>query len=115
MQPVFALNALCRSPRALGSFSSAMMKDSYFCVVLARLSTRFLQWSIRAGLSESSTKGLSIRRKTVEVKLPGLSGASSCAQAYIAPVDHLAFAHRAQWLFHSTYADWRHQMQPVFA
>src|ERR1700746_654208 len=40
MKPVYALNALCRSPRALGSLSGVMMKDSYSCVLLARLSPR---------------------------------------------------------------------------
>jgi hypothetical protein len=40
MRPVYALNALRRPPRAVGSLSGVMMKDSYSCVVLARLSPR---------------------------------------------------------------------------
>jgi hypothetical protein len=40
MKPVYALNALCRSPHALGSLSGVMMKYSYACVLLAQLSPR---------------------------------------------------------------------------
>jgi hypothetical protein len=45
MKPVYALNALCRSPRALASLSGLTMKDLYSCdsltcVLLTRLSPR---------------------------------------------------------------------------